>query len=249
MMKKGTHMLAIMWLSALTFIASFIGVGVGFGLSTIMIPVLIMVYPVQPVLLLVGILHWFSNIWKIVLFRQGLLWKLIVTFGIPGIIATIIGSLFSLNESQRFLSQFLGILLIGYVLFIIFKPQFKIKKSMLYASIGGICSGFLAGIIGFRGAIRATFLSAFDLKKEAFISTGAAIALVIDTARVTTYWLGGTRITFIPTWSIILLLAISWISSLLARRFVEYIPQEKFRSVVIAFLFIIGIRLFFWPLI
>ena len=239
--------MALLWLSIVTFFANLVGTTVGFGISTIMIPVLVLFYPFTQVLLLVGIIHWFSNIWKIALFKHGVDWKLILAFGIPGIIATIFGALLSVKEPQEFLSRTLGIFLITYVIFLLINPTFKIKKHIGYAVIGGSISGFLAGIFGFRGAIRSSFLSAFNLPKEVFIATGAVIALVVDTVRVSIYWTQGSTQIGIPLWALAILILISWLGAFTARYVVKVIPQANFRPVVVFFLMVMSIKLIFFP--
>jgi len=68
----------------LTLIASSIGTVTGFGTSTIMVPVLSLFLPIPETLLFVGIVHWFGDVWKMLLFKKGFDWKLTLLFGIPG---------------------------------------------------------------------------------------------------------------------------------------------------------------------
>jgi len=42
---------------------------------------------------------------------------------------------------------------------------------------GGALSGFFAGIFGVGGAVRATFLTVFDLPKAAYLATSGSIAV------------------------------------------------------------------------
>ena len=62
----------ILFISILTFIASIVGTVTGFGTSTIMVPALLFFYPLPQVLLLVGIVHFAGNIWKMIFFHSGL---------------------------------------------------------------------------------------------------------------------------------------------------------------------------------
>jgi uncharacterized protein len=55
----------IVLVAVLTLVASAVGTMTGFGTSTIMVPALARFFPLAQVLLLVGIIHWFGNIWKI----------------------------------------------------------------------------------------------------------------------------------------------------------------------------------------
>jgi uncharacterized protein len=75
-------------LGLLTLGASAIGTATGFGTSTVMIPVMVLFVPVPIALLFVGIIHLCGDIWKVVLFKRGLDWKLILGFGLSGIVAS-----------------------------------------------------------------------------------------------------------------------------------------------------------------
>lgn len=51
-------------------VAGCVGTMTGFGTSAIMVPVLLFLkYPGPETLLFVGIIHWFGNIWKLILFQ------------------------------------------------------------------------------------------------------------------------------------------------------------------------------------
>ncbi len=90
-----------------TFIASLVGTISGFGLSTIMVPVLLLFYPFPVVLLFVGIVHLFGDIWKVIFFRRGADWKLILLFGIPGILFSYAGATLSVGSPEILLIKYL----------------------------------------------------------------------------------------------------------------------------------------------
>ncbi|AKB33020.1 hypothetical protein MSSAC_1911 [Methanosarcina siciliae C2J] len=73
----------------------------------------------------VDIIHRFNDIWKMLLFRKGIKWKLFLAFGLPGIVTSFIGSSLSLRISQEVLSRALGLFLLVYVLVITFNQTFK----------------------------------------------------------------------------------------------------------------------------
>ena len=108
-------------------------------------------------------------------------------------------------------------------------------------------SGFFAGIFGIGGAVRGMFLSAFNLPKEVYLCTAGAIALVIDSSRLTSYVLGGARLSAILLWGLLLFIPASFLGAKIAKRIVDKIPQQYFRYVVGAFLFAVGIKLLFYP--
>jgi uncharacterized membrane protein YfcA len=60
-----------------------------------------------------------------------------------------------------------------------FPPRFQ--------PLGGLLSGFFGGLAGMQGALRSAFLVKAGLRKEAYVASGAAIALLIDVSRLSVY--------------------------------------------------------------
>jgi uncharacterized membrane protein YfcA len=232
----------------IVIVAGCVGTMTGFGTSTIMVPVLLSLkYPVAETLLFVGIIHWFGNIWKLILFKRGFRWKLILSFGIPGIAATYLGASLVFDISAVLLSKILGTFLIGYVVYLFVKGSFRIKPSLVTGACGGALSGFMAGLFGIGGAVRGMFLTAFDLPKEVYITTAGAIALIIDTTRLTTYVSEGAELEQMLLWGLIVFVSASFLGARIAKSVVDKIPQEHFRKVIAAFLFLIGVKLILFP--
>lgn len=233
----------IVLIAILTVVASTVGTMTAFGTSTIMVPILLLFFPVPETLLFVGIIHWFGNMWKLLLFRRGFQWKLILAFGLPGIIATYIGASLMFDVNPQILSRVLGGFIVAYVFYLFFRSSFKIPQSLPASICGGALSGFCAGIFGIGGAVRALFLSAFNLPKEIYIATAGAIALAIDTTRLSRYLIGGAHLDNKLLWALPLFIIASFIGAKIAKRLVDKIPQKHFRTVVAVFLLLVGLKL------
>lgn len=237
----------IVSIALLTILAAGVGTLTGFGTSTIMVPVILVFFPLPETLLLVGVIHWFGNIWKMTLFKEGVRWRLIAAFGIPGVIATFFGARIVISAPEFLFSQVLGGFLIAYTLFLFLEPKFELRQSNITAAAGGALSGFFAGIFGVGGAIRGTFLTIFDLPKAVYIATAGAIGLAIDSTRLATYIWNGTRLDEALLWGFLLFIPASFLGAYLAKRIVDKIPQKKFRIVVAIFLLLVGIKFLFFP--
>ncbi len=237
----------ILYIALLTLIAATIGTITGFGTSTIMIPVLVIFFPPVEAIFLVAIIHWFGDVWKIALFRKGFNLKLIVLFGVIGLVTSYIGAYVSLGANQQILLRLLGVFLASYALFLIFQSRFKIPAGNVTALSGGALSGFFAGMFGIGGAIRSMFLSAFDLPKAGYIATAGAIGIMVDSTRIITYFTSGVVLPKELWYGLLLFIPVSFLGAQIAKRIVDKIPQNKFRIVVATFLFIIGVKLIVWP--
>lgn len=237
----------ILTLVIFTFIASAIGTTTSFGTSTFMVPVLGFFYPLSITLLFSGIIHWFGNLWKMHFFRSGAKIKLILLFGIPGIIASYFGAQLIPDISEVLLSRLLGIFFILYVLFLFKNKDWKISANTPSALIGGILSGFSSGIFGVGGAIRAAFLSAYDLKKVSFIFTAGAIGIFIDTGRIVKYVLDGVRLENNLLIALALAIPASFLGGYAGRKISDKIPEKKFRTVIAIALLLMALKYIIWP--
>lgn len=235
-------MLLILGVIGLTVLAGAVGTITGFGTSTIMVPVLLFYLPLPQTLLLVGIIHLFSDLWKVLLFREGVRWKLIAAFGIPGVLFSFFGARIVFAAPAVLLIRLIGVFLIVYTVFLFVRPKFTVRASTATAVTGGALSGFVAGVSGIGGAVRSAFLSVFDLPKSVFIATSGAIGIAVDAARLATYVLDGTRIDVLLLRALPFFILASYIGARGAEKIIGHIPQKKFRAIVALFLLLAGIR-------
>ena len=174
----------------------------GFGLGTLLLPVFALWFPLDQAIMLTAIVHLFNSAFKLYLFRKNIDIFVLFRFGIPAILGALLGStalvllnnipirfpikIGPLNSSLTIINLIIGILIIvfGILEFTGFGKKSWGRKSM---TLGGLLSGFFGGLSGHQGALRSAFLIRFDLSKEAFISTGVAIACLVDLTRIAVY--------------------------------------------------------------
>jgi len=231
----------------LTLIAAGVGTATGFGTSTIMIPVLTLFVPLPVSLLFVGIIHLCGDIWKVLLFKRGFDWKLILCFGLSGIAASFLGASLSFYAEELPLKSILGAFLILYVIFLFIKRQWTLPKTSGTAVCGGLLSGLFAGFFGVGGAIRGAFLTAYNLPKQVYIFTSGLIALFIDVTRVSRYIWGSTRLEENLLLALIACIPISFLGAYAAKKFLDRLPQRYFRVFVGIFLALVGAKLLIRP--
>lgn len=236
----------IVLLALLTFLASIAGTLAGFGISTIMVSVLYLFYPFQLVLLFVGIIHCFGDIWKMLLFRKYLNLKLALLFGLTGIITSFIGAKIVFIDLPFNLKRLFGICLVIYMCFLLWKPKFSLPKSSKYQALGGILSGFFAGLLGAGGAIRSTFLLAFNFPKEVYLAASGAIAFFIDSTRLIIYISEGVNLPTNLLFGLFIFIPVSFIGAKIAGVLVDKVSQQKFRNIIVIFLFLVGLRFIIW---
>jgi len=190
-------------ISLVAFAVSILTFFSGFGLGTILTPVFMIFFPVDLAIALTGIVHFFNNMFKLILVGRNADKNVLISFGIPAVIAALIGSWLLLNITdvkpiysyQLFGNQYEVFLvkLIISILLIIFAsidliPYFKnlqFDKNKL--PIGGALSGFFGGLSGNQGALRSAFLIKAGLSKESFVGTAVVVSSFVDFTRLSIY--------------------------------------------------------------
>lgn len=214
---------------------------VGFGSSTIFLPIALFFVDFKTALILVAFLHIFGNIGRVIFFRYRIDKKLIFLFGIPSVILTIFGASLVNYIPQDILKVILGLFLSLFAAASLIKPDFRFPASKPYAIIGGGFSGFFAGLIGTGGALRGAFLTAFGLEKEVYIRTAALLALAVDMTRIPIYFAGKflepKYYFYIPV-----LFVAALVGSYVGRKIINKIPQQIFRNLVLLAIAIIGLK-------
>jgi uncharacterized membrane protein YfcA len=227
----------------LTFVSSAIGTATGFGSSTILLPILAIFYPFQEMLLFVGILHLANDLWKVILFRDGLRWDIVLRFGIVGAFAGVLGAELTLGIAESALARMLGFLILLFAVFTLWDPNVRFPSGDKAQSAAGATSGFLAGLTGIGGPVHALALAELKLKKHVYLATAGMIAIVIDIPRLSTYLLEGVRIRSGLLWGLPLFLIASFLGAKVAQRYVDAVPDKLFRKIVLGFLAVVGMFL------
>ncbi|MCB9194957.1 MAG: sulfite exporter TauE/SafE family protein [Flavobacteriales bacterium] len=216
----------------LTLFAEILGTVSGFGSSILFVPLAAIFFDFDTVLGLTAIFHVFSNLFKVTLFRSGIDKNITLKLGIPAVIFVIIGALLTQYIATTNLSLGMSIVLLGTAIFLLAYQNKTLKSTDRNLYTGGAFSGFAAGIFGSGGSIRGLTLSAFNLKKETFVATSAAIDLGVDLSRAVVYAFNGfVQLDFL----IILapLIGISYLGSWLGKLILEKLSQDTFKYIAL----------------
>src|SRR5690606_3827401 len=84
-------------ISLAAFVVAILTFFSGFGLGTILTPVFMLFFPVELAIALTGVVHLFNNIFKLFFVGRNANKELLLRFGVPDIIAAIVGSWILLN--------------------------------------------------------------------------------------------------------------------------------------------------------
>lgn len=175
----------------------------GFGLGTLLMPVIALFFPVDVAIGITAVVHFANNLFKLGIMGWGADKKTVVRFGVPAVAAAFAGAwlLGQLNSLPPLLEYSLGgkmmaispIKLVIGILILVFaalelSPAFAaVAIDPKYLALGGCISGFFGGLSGNQGAFRSMFLLKTGLSKEQFIATGVVVAAMVDLTRLLVY--------------------------------------------------------------
>ncbi len=193
----------IVLVALVTFVVALLTFFSGFGLGTILTPVLMLFFPVELAIALTGIIHFFNNLFKLFLVGRYANKEVLLRFGIPAVLAALVGSwvllhitdlqsLFSYNAFGKHIEvypvKFIIAILLLFFACMEFIPYFntlQFGKNKL--PIGGALSGFFGGLSGNQGALRSAFLIRAGLSKKAFVATAVVVSTFVDMTRLSMY--------------------------------------------------------------
>jgi uncharacterized membrane protein YfcA len=216
----------------LALLAEIVGTISGFGSSILFVPLASYFIDFKLVLGITAVFHVFSNLSKIFLFQKGIDKNIAIKLGIPAVLFVILGAYLTSVIPLKEIELSMNLIILALTVFLITGAGKRMKQSNFNLYMGGILSGFLAGLIGTGGAVRGITLAAFGLEKDVFIATSALIDLGVDSSRAVVYILQGyftkEHIILLP-----FLILIAIVGSYLGKKILAYLPEKYFHYVVL----------------
>lgn len=251
--------LEILVLILVAFGASWLTFFSGFGLGTLLTPVFIILFR-DPLVAIAGtaIVHFLNNVFKFILMKKSVNWKVALPFGLAAIPAAFVGAylisgvqdinLGSYELAGRsfdvlLLNVIFAIVLIGFALIELI-PAWSLAFSKKSLWFGGAISGFFGGLSGHQGALRTAFLVKYQLEKEVFIATGIVVALAVDVVRSAVYFSKYKLSSLGDGWHfIVIALAAALIGAILGKFFLKKIKMKFLTNFISIAMIIFGIAL------
>jgi len=191
-------------ISLTALLASFLTFFSGFGLGTILMPVFAIFFDLPTAIALTAIVHLLNNVFKLGLVFKHINYQIVVKFGLPALAASFVGAWFLSSLSKQSLTIFeyqlfqktfsvtwhgliIGLVILFFSIVELSKKLSELTFSTKWMIPGGVLTGFFGGLSGHQGALRSAFLLRMNLEKAVFISTGVAIACLVDMARLSVY--------------------------------------------------------------
>ncbi len=213
----------------------------GFGIGSLLTPILAVRYGTKVAVAIVSIPHLVGTTARFVGLRKHVDRRVFLNFGILSAAGGLVGALLNAHANSPALAIVFGCLLVfaGSSGLTGFVDRMHFGRRMAW--IAGTLSGFFGGLVGNQGGIRSAALLGCDIRKEALVATATAIALIVDGARMPVYLTTETK-SILGAWPVIIvailgvLLGTFWGVRLLRR-----IEERTFRKLLYSLVLVLGI--------
>ena len=246
--------------SIVTFAAAILTFFSGFGLGTILTPVMMIFFPTEIAIAFTGLVHFSNNVFKFFLVGKNIDKKVLIRFGLPSVIAALIGAylLVLIDEnivvfSYYFFDKKIDVVLVKFlisILLIIFAIIDLIPKinnlhfDKKYLPVGGFLSGFFGGLSGNQGALRSAFLVKQGLEKSVFVATTVAISSLVDITRLSVYSTNFFNLNYSDFYQLGFFSVVSAVAgSFIGNRLLKKVTIEQIKKIVALLLILLGISL------
>jgi uncharacterized protein len=230
-------------LAIVAVIAGAIASLAGFGIGSLLTPLLALKTGLSIAVAGVSIAHLVGTGLRFFLLRRFLNKQVLISFGLTSAAGGLIGAILHNTIQNIVLTIIFGCLLIlaGVLGLTGLSNKLRFKGPLVWLA-GGV-SGLFGGLVGNQGGIRSAALLGFNLDKNQFVATATGIALMVDAARVPVY-LAAQWDKMISIWQYVLIMTVGVIIGTIGgKKILEKLPEVVFKKTVSAIILLVGILL------
>lgn len=227
----------------LAFVAGATSAVAGFGIGSILTPLLALAIGAKLAVAAAAIPHFLGNAVRLWTLRDRIDREVLKTFGLMSAAGALAGALLHAFAAAPALKIAMAVILIiaGALGVVGLIDRVRMRRKGAWGA--GALSGFLGGLVGNQGGIRAAAMLALDVRKEVFVATAVAIALVVDGARMPVYAFSVGR-ELLAVWPIVATACGGvLLGTLTGKWLLGWIPETMFRRIVSALLVVLGVAI------
>ena len=169
------------------FVAAALTVPAGFGLSTILTPFVLLLMGPHEAVAVVAVVHGAHNAAKCWSMWDSVDLSAFRHYGVWLVAGAVLGAILQNQVPQEPLLIIIGTFLIILPILSLSERWTGYTIPESNDQIGGFGSGFLGGLSGHQGALRAMFLTRRIPNKMAYAATASILALCVDLSRIPVY--------------------------------------------------------------
>jgi uncharacterized membrane protein YfcA len=228
-------------LFAAAILAGAIAAVSGFGIGSVLVPILALQTGSKAAIVIVSVPHLFATGIRFAMLRREVAGPVFRRFGLMSAGGGLVGAvLHAYTPAAALTTLFSALLLFVGVLGLTGSTErFRMRGWMAWAA--GLGSGVLGGLVGNQGGIRTAALLGFGLTKEAFVATGTAVGLIIDAARMPVYALTEPQAMTDHPELLILTTSGAIAGTFLGHNMLRRMPEALYRPIVSLLLIGLGV--------
>jgi uncharacterized protein len=219
----------------------------GFGIGSILTPLLATWIGTKLAVAVVSIPHFIGTALRFVMIREHVDRRVLWTFGAASAGGGLAGALLHIWMRSAILGYLLGALLLcaGFMGVTGLAARMRFGKRMAWFA-GGL-SGVFGGLVGNQGGIRSAALLGFNLRRDAFVATATAIALLVDLFRMPVY----AALQFhqiVSQWQMAAVATVGVVVGTVSGKWMlRRIPENTFRLIVSGIILALGVWMLIHP--
>lgn len=216
----------------------------GFGIGSLLTPLLAIGFGTKTAVLLVSLPHATATSLRLWMLRRSVDRRVLLTFGIASAAGGLAGALLHSAFDSRVLEVILGALLIfaGLSGLTGLSGGLRIRSTPL-AIVAGVVSAAFGGLVGNQGGIRSASLLHFGLSRTAMVATATGIGLVVDLVRIPIYVATGGA-EMLAHWEFVAVAASgAVVGTLVGTPILRRVPEVAFRRIVFGLVAVLGLAL------
>ena len=244
-----THLFAdSYWTTVLAAIAAGAVASIaGFGIGSILTPLLATWLGTKLAVAVVSVPHFLGTALRFWLIREHVDRHVLLSFGITSALGGLIGALLHVWLRSAVLGYVLAALLVFAGVMGLTGLARRMRFGRATAWIAGALSGIFGGLVGNQGGIRSAALLGFHVRRDAFVATATAIALLVDVFRMPVYAATQWR-PILSAWQLMLAATVGVIAgTLIGKGILGWIPERTFRLLIAAVVLALGVWMFMHP--
>jgi uncharacterized protein len=224
-----------------SIVAGLIAAVSGFGIGSLLTPVLAFHFDTRLAIAAVSIPHLVGTLQRFWTMRSNIDQKLLVEFGLASAIGGLTGALLHSRMNNRALNVIFGCLLLFTAVAELTGWMRRVNWGRGFGAVAGAISGFLGGLVGNQGSIRTAGLLAYEVSPAAFVATATTVALIVDGARMPVYlYSQGSQV--LALWPILTVATVSVvIGTAIGTRILPTLKKTTFRRSIAILLSVLGV--------
>jgi uncharacterized membrane protein YfcA len=231
-------------IAAVSFLEGAIAAVTGFGIGSVLTPVLQTRYDIRLAVAAVSIPHVIATavrFWKL---RHDVDMRVLKTFGVMSAVGGLTGAILQRSAPVSALTLVFASLLTFVGIAELTGLSARMRLGRRTGWIAGVLSGALGGLVGNQGGIRSAGLLGYDLAPIRFVATATAAGLIVDGARVPVY-VATQAAELRPLTQLLMIASVgAVVGTFVGSRVIKAMEPPTFRKVVGALILLLGVYMF-----